>query len=82
MPAFSALADVKLPAIFGDHMVLQQEAALPVWGWAEPGEKVTVTFDGKKAEATAGADGKWRVELPRAPPARRPARSSSPAKTL
>ena len=36
-------ADVKMPAIFGNHMVLQQEAALPVWGWADPGEKVTVT---------------------------------------
>ncbi len=64
LPALPARADVKLPAIFGDHMVLQQETALPVWGWAEPGEKVTVTFNGKKAEATAGANGKWRAELP------------------
>ncbi len=60
---FSANADVKLPAIFGDHMVLQQEATLPVWGWAAPGEKVTVSFEKSKAEATADADGKWRADL-------------------
>jgi sialate O-acetylesterase len=36
-------ADVKMPSIFGDHMVLQQEAALPVWGTADAGEIVTVT---------------------------------------
>jgi len=56
-------ADVRLPAIFGNHMVLQQDAALPVWGWADPGEKVTVTFGANQAEATAGTDGKWRVNL-------------------
>ncbi len=60
-------AEVKLPAIFGDHMVLQQEAKLPVWGWADPGEKVVVTFGAAKAEATAGADGKWRINLPAVP---------------
>ena len=64
MLGLSARADVKLPAIFGDHMVLQQETTLPVWGWAEAGEKVAVSFNGKNAEATAGADGKWRAELP------------------
>ena len=35
-------ATVKLPAIFGDHMVLQQKSQVAVWGWADPGEKVTV----------------------------------------
>ena len=39
----SARADVKLPAIFSDHMVLQCDATVPVWGSAEPGEQVTVT---------------------------------------
>ena len=61
--ALTARADVKLPALFGDHMVLQQEANVPVWGWADPGEKITVTFGSRKAEATAGADGKWRANL-------------------
>lgn len=63
--AASARADVKMPAIFGDHMVLQQALRLPVWGWAEPGEKVTVTFGATSAAVTAGADGAWKVELPK-----------------
>ncbi|MDR2463910.1 MAG: hypothetical protein LBD30_09075, partial [Verrucomicrobiales bacterium] len=57
-------AEVKLPAIFGDHMVLQQGVALPVWGWAEAGERVTVSFAGRSAGAVADGEGKWRVELP------------------
>jgi sialate O-acetylesterase len=56
-------ADVKLPAIFGDHMVLQQGKTLPVWGTATPGEKVTVTIGADHASTTAGADGAWRVDL-------------------
>ena len=60
-------ADVKLPAIFGDHMVLQQQAALPVWGTADPGESVTVTVGAEKASATADASGKWQVKLPPLP---------------
>lgn len=55
---------MKVPSIFGDHMVLQQDATLPVWGVADAGEKVTVTVAGKTADATAGANGKWRVNLP------------------
>jgi len=56
-------ADVKMPTLFGDHMVLQLGARLPVWGIAEPGEKVTVSIANQNVQATAGADGKWRVEL-------------------
>ena len=52
-----------MPAIFGDHMVLQQAAKLPVWGWAAPGETVTVAFAGQKATTVAGDDGSWRVDL-------------------
>ncbi|HSI83685.1 MAG TPA: sialate O-acetylesterase [Candidatus Methylacidiphilales bacterium] len=59
----SARADVKLPAIFSDHAVLQKSDKVPVWGKADPGEAVTVTLDGVKAETKAGADGKWRVVL-------------------
>ena len=55
--------DVKVPSIFGDHMILQQDAKLPVWGIADAGEKVTVAVGDKTAEATAGSDGKWRVNL-------------------
>ncbi len=55
--------DVKMPSIFGDHMILQQDAPLPVWGVADAGEKVTVTVGKDTAVAAAGTDGKWRVSL-------------------
>ncbi|MDD5261983.1 MAG: sialate O-acetylesterase, partial [Methylacidiphilales bacterium] len=55
--------EVRLPSIFGDHMVLQQGQKLPVWGWAEPGEEVAVSIGDKTAHVTTGKDGKWRVEL-------------------
>ena len=58
-----ARADVRLPKVIGDHMVLQQGKPVPVWGWAEAGEKVTVTVGESKATATAGDDGKWMVKL-------------------
>jgi sialate O-acetylesterase len=61
--ALSARADVKLPAIFGDHMVLQRDTAVPVWGTAAPGEEITVTIAGQTASTKAGADGKWSVRL-------------------
>jgi sialate O-acetylesterase len=50
-----AQADVWMPSVFSDNMVLQRGKPVPVWGWADPGEKVTVTFSGKKKKAaTAG----------------------------
>src|SRR5262249_43060807 len=58
-----ARAEVKVPAAFGDHMVLQQGVAVPVWGTAAPGEQVTVKFRGQEVQATAGKDGKWQVKL-------------------
>ena len=61
--AFSSRADVKLPSVIGSHMVLQRSQACPVWGWADPGEKVTVEFAGQKKTAEAAADGSWRVNL-------------------
>lgn len=59
-----ARADVKLPTIFGSHMVLQRDRPISVWGWADKGEKVTVTLGSAKAEATADDDGNWKVKLP------------------
>jgi sialate O-acetylesterase len=56
-------ANVKVPAIFGDNMVLQLGLPAPVFGTAAPGEQVTVAFAGQTKTATAGADGKWRVNL-------------------
>jgi sialate O-acetylesterase len=56
-------AEVSMPAIFGDHMVLQQGTSLPIWGRADPGEQVTVQFVGQKVTTTARYDGVWRVNL-------------------
>ncbi|HLB32672.1 MAG TPA: sialate O-acetylesterase [Chthoniobacterales bacterium] len=52
-----------MPAIFGDHMVLQQGMSLPVWGEADPDEQVTVTFVGQSVTTRASDQGKWRVNL-------------------
>jgi sialate O-acetylesterase len=60
--AFAAHAEVKLHGLFGDNMVLQRDAAVPVWGWADDGEKVTVEFRNQKVSTTA-KDGKWMVKL-------------------
>ena len=56
-------ADVHLPAMFGDNMVLQRERVVPVFGSANPGEKVSVTFGEQKVSGVAGADGQWKVSL-------------------
>ena len=56
-------ANVELPSIFGQQMILQQDSPLPVWGIADAGEKVTVTVGPDAASTTTGTDGKWRVTL-------------------
>jgi len=56
-------ADLKLASVLSDHMVLQRDKAVPIWGWADGGESVTVTFAGQTRSATAGADGKWSLTL-------------------
>ena len=59
----SAHADLTLPAIFGDNMVLQQQIRVPIWGWAAPHAEVTVTFSGQTKTTRADAAGHWRVKL-------------------
>ena len=54
---------LKLPALFSDHMVLQQKMKCPVWGWAKDGAMVTIEINGKKAKAKARG-GRWQVRLP------------------
>ena len=54
---------LRLPAIFSDHMVLQRNAEAPVWGWADPGDSVTVAILNQKKTVKAGPDGKWMVKL-------------------
>ena len=64
LAAGTVMADVSLSGIFSDNMVLQRGKSVPVWGKAAPGEKVTVSFSGKTAEATADARGCWTAMLP------------------
>jgi sialate O-acetylesterase len=60
---FAARAELKLPAIIGDHMVLQQKQTNRIWGWDTPGTKVSVSFAGQTKSSEAGADGRWEVKL-------------------
>lgn len=59
-----ALADVKMPNVFGTRMVLQREQPIPFYGSADAGEEVTVSIGDASAKTAAGADGKWKVKLP------------------
>lgn len=59
----SLRADVTLPSVIGSSMLLQRDLNAPIWGWAEPGEEVTVKFAGQEKKATADANGKWMVKL-------------------
>ncbi len=61
--AAPGLADVRLPGFFNDHMVVQRDMNVPVWGWADAGEKVTVKLGGQEKTTTADDQGKWKVAL-------------------
>ena len=61
--AICTRAEIKPAAIFGDHMVLQRDKPVPVWGTADPGEEVTVEFAGQTKASTADKDGNWKVVL-------------------
>ena len=58
------VAQVKLPRLISDNMVLQRDTKLTIWGWAAVGEKVTVHFKDKTYTATTGADSTWLIALP------------------
>jgi sialate O-acetylesterase len=62
--AAAVRADVKLPAVFSDNMVLQREKPIAVWGWADDGEKITVKVGSNEA-STEARGGKWKVYLPK-----------------
>ncbi|WP_209404383.1 sialate O-acetylesterase [Pseudozobellia sp. WGM2] len=55
--------ELKPAAIFSDHMVLQRDVPIPVWGAAKPNESITVTLNGETAFTTSDSEGKWKVEL-------------------
>lgn len=63
LAAVTLCAEVRLPALISDHMLLQQGVPIRIWGWADPGEAVTVAVSGQKVSVTAGADGKWLALL-------------------
>lgn len=69
----AAVGEVTLASLFRDHAVLQRDQVVPVWGSADPGERVVVTFRGFKAAATADRGGRWRVDLEPMPASSRPA---------
>ena len=56
-------ADVRLPKIFGNSMVLQRRKPVPVWGWAAPNERVTVQFANQAKTTKAAPDGRWQINL-------------------
>lgn len=59
-----AAAEVRLPKVFGDHMVLQRDKPIRIWGWADPGTAVTVELGDARSTATATARGEWIATLP------------------
>jgi len=68
--AHAVEADIRLPAVVGDNMVLQRGIEVPLWGWADPGEEVRLSVSWHRMErrTTAGADGKWTFTV-KTPPA-------------
>ena len=56
-------AGVKLPKIFGDNMILQRDRTIPVWGWSDANEKITVQFDHQTKKTKADKNGKWMIKL-------------------
>jgi|GEM_PF-3374470 len=72
LAACNVWAALKTPAVFSDNMVLQRDILIPVWGWAEPGEKVTVKFKEQEKSATADVAGKWMAHLDPLPASAQP----------
>ena len=63
-PPSTPATDVTLPVLFTDHMVLQRDVPIAVWGWASPNGTVTVSINGQQAETVVGADSTWRLDMP------------------
>ncbi|AUD03649.1 sialate O-acetylesterase [Spirosoma pollinicola] len=64
----AAQAQLRLPRLISDGMVLQRDKPLKVWGWATPGERITVRFKNKTVKTVTGAAGQWQLTLPSMPP--------------
>jgi len=63
LAALPLRAELRMPAIFGDHMVLQRERENRLWGWADPGEGIVVQFVGETFRTSAAEDGRWELGL-------------------
>jgi len=61
--AFHGFTQVLMPGIFGDHMVLQRDQPVPVWGWSSPGEKLAVKINNQSKQTKADRTGHWRITL-------------------
>lgn len=59
----SVQAQIRLPNVIGNNMLLQRQQPVPVWGWAKPGQRVNVKFAGQQKSTTANASGYWKVTL-------------------
>ncbi len=59
----SVLGDIKLPTLIGNDMVLQRDSKVRIWGWADPGEKVTVDIAGRRGNTITDTNGKWSLQL-------------------
>ena len=78
IPGFAV--ELTLPTVFSDHMVLQREQSVPIWGKSDPGAVVTVTFAGQKKTATADLEGNWALKLDPLTASKRPRELSVSAK--
>jgi sialate O-acetylesterase len=56
-------ANITLPKIFGDNMVLQRNKSIPLWGWGSPNEKITIQFNHQAIQVTTDLNGNWKVNL-------------------
>ena len=59
-----AQSQIKLPELVSDHMILQRDAPIKLWGWASPNEKIEIVFNGKKVKTMTNSNGKWFATLP------------------
>ncbi len=64
---YTAEAQIRLPKLISDNMVLQREQPIKIWGWAEPKEKITLTFNKKNFKTITAENGKWEIILPAQP---------------
>ncbi len=62
--AITARASVSLPTLVSDHMILQRDREIKIWGWASPREKISIRFNGKTEKTVAATDNKWFVNFP------------------